>query len=191
MRQHQAARNAAEQAGAEETAELQAETAEDLQEENERLADEAGRLRDSILRLRAEFDNFRKRTQKEKDQIRDIAKEGMMADLLPVLDNFGRAIGAAAAANDSASVKQGVEMVYNQLISILESEGLTRIDPLGEQFDPMVHEALAIEERSDVPDHQIVGVIMPGYRLGDRIIRHAMVTVAKKPDETGGGKSAG
>lgn len=170
------------EAGAEHIVELRAETAAELRERNERLAGGEAELRDSMLRLRAEFDNFRKRAQKEKEQIRDIAKEQIMADLLPVLDNFGRAMEAAETAADCAAIREGVEMVYSQLMKILESEGLSRINPLGEPFDPVLHEALAIEERGDVPDHQIVGVMMPGYRLGDRIIRHAMVTIAKNPD---------
>lgn len=147
----------------------------------QQMAAENEQLREALKRHKADFDNFRRRTQKEKEQLRDAAKEALLATLLPVLDNFERAIESAKTAQDVASVRQGIEMVANQLMGLLSSEGLERLDLLGKPFDPTVAEALAVEERTDVPDGQIVEVLRPAYRFKDRIIRPALVKVAKNP----------
>jgi molecular chaperone GrpE len=143
------------------------------------LAEENAGLRDAVARQRAEFDNFRKRTAKEKEQTRAAASEAILGRLLPVIDNFDRALASSAQATDPTSIRTGIEMVASQLHSILGDEGLEKIHPAGEPFDPTVHEAVAVEERVDVPDHHVSEVMLPGFRYKDRVIRPAMVKVAR------------
>jgi len=152
------------------------------------LATENEQLREALKRQKADFDNFRRRTQKEKEELRDAANEAFIAKLLPVLDNFERAIASAQTATDVAAVRQGVEMVAAQLNSLLQSEGLTKIDAAGVPFDPQMHEALSVEERSDLPDGQVVEVLQAGYKYKDRVIRPALVKVAKHPSTAASNK---
>ena len=153
----------------------------ELDQQRQALEKETAQLRDAVLRQRAEFDNYRKRVLKEKDQIREATKEAIFGNLLAVIDNFERAIESARQVADPTSIREGVEMVSAQLLRILEGEGLVRIDALGESFDPQRHDALAVDEREDVPENQVVEVMLPGYTLNERTIRPAMVKVAKKP----------
>jgi molecular chaperone GrpE len=143
------------------------------------LAGESTALREAVARQRAEFDNYRRRAAKEKEQVREVANERILAELLPVIDNFDRALASSAQANDAVSIRTGIEMVAKQLAGILQAEGLTRIEPAGEPFDPTAHEAIAVEERDDVPDQHIAEVLLPGFRYRDRVIRPAMVKVAR------------
>lgn len=149
----------------------------------QQMAAENEQLREALKRQKADFDNFRRRTLKEKEELRDSAKEALLSTLLPVLDNFERALESAKTAKDVESVRQGIEMIAAQLMSTLGSEGLERVDVTGQPFDPTLAEALSIEERSDVPDGQIVEVLRPAYRFKGRVIRPALVKVAKKPSE--------
>ncbi|MCX7624882.1 MAG: nucleotide exchange factor GrpE [Candidatus Sumerlaeaceae bacterium] len=150
----------------------------------QQMAAENEQLREALRRQKADFDNFRRRTLREKEQLRDAAKEALIATLLPVLDNFERAIESAKTAKDVESVRQGIEMVANQLMGLLEGEGLERVDLADKPFDPTLAEALSVEERTDVPDGQIVEVLRPAYKFKDRVIRPALVKVAKHPSET-------
>lgn len=138
-------------------------------------------LRETIIRQRAEFDNFRKRTQREKDQIREIANEGLLSRLLPVLDNFERALTSAESAADLASVRQGVGMIATQLTRALEAEGLTQINPLNAPFDPNKHDAIAAEPRDDMRENHVCAVLLPGYSYKEKLLRPAMVKVSKAP----------
>lgn len=138
-------------------------------------------LRETVARQRSEFDNFRRRVQKEKDAIRDEAVEGVIADILPVIDNFDRAIASSREASDCGSIRKGVEMIEAQLSQILAGHGLQRIDAKGSPFDPHQHEALAVEETPHVPENTVVDVMLPGYLLKERVIRPAVVKVAKPP----------
>jgi molecular chaperone GrpE len=140
---------------------------------------EIASLKEDLLRKRAEFDNFRKRTRKEQEEFRNFAVENLMMELLDVYDNFERAIESAHNTNDVDSVVEGVEMVFRQFVSILEKEGLKRIECEGEEFDPSEHEAMMHVEHADHPDNTIIDVCKPGYKLNSRIIRPAMVTVSK------------
>lgn len=152
-----------------------------LQEKAAALVEENAQLRDTVLRQKAEFDNYRRRTLKEKDQIRDAVREDLMIKLLPVVDNFDRALEAAATATEPGPIRDGVAMVADQLRRLLESEGLQGIEALNQPFNPEEHEAIAIEERTDVPDNHVSSVMLPGYRFRDKTIRAAMVKVARAP----------
>ncbi len=152
-----------------------------LEEKVTALLEENNQLRDVALRQKAEFDNFRRRTMKEKEQIREAVREDLLIKLLPVVDNFDRALEASATASDAASLRQGVEMVAGQLYRILEADGLSRIEALNKLFNPEEHEALAVDERSDIPENHVSTVMLPGYRFRDKVVRAAMVKVARAP----------
>ncbi len=147
---------------------------------HETLHTQASALQEKSLRQQADFDNFRKRTQKEKEQIRISAAENAVADMLPVIDNFDRALASSQTAVDTEALRKGVEMVAAQLQNILQGQGLEPIQvDDSTSFNPTLHEAVSIEERTDVPDQHIVSVMLPGYKFGDRVLRPAMVTVAR------------
>ncbi len=144
---------------------------------------EVAELRDKLLRLTAEFDNFRKRTAREKEEYRKFAVEQFMIELLEVCDNFERALESAKQTDDVSSVIKGVEMVFKQFVGILEKEGLQKIQCEGAEFDPYLHEAMMHVEHPEHDDNIIVDVCKPGYYLHTKVIRPAMVTVSKKSDK--------
>jgi len=145
----------------------------------ERLQAELDHVRDVYLRKLAEFDNFRKRVERERDELRQAALEDFVRELLPVIDNFDRALQHAG--DDSGAFHQGVEMIAKQLHDTLERKGVTEINPLGEMFNPEVHEAVQRVEGGDQPPGTVVFVMLKGYTRGDRLIRPALVGVAVEP----------
>jgi len=147
------------------------------------LQTELDHVRDVYLRKLAEFDNFRKRVDRERDDVRLAAQEDIIRDLLPVIDNFERALQHAG--DDSGAFHQGVEMIAKQLRDTLERKGVSEIDPLGHTFDPSIHEAVQRVEDGEHPPGTVVFVMLKGYTMGDRLIRPAMVGVAV---ETGSGE---
>lgn len=130
-----------------------------------------------LQRLTAEYDNYRKRTQKEKEDAAKFASEKVILSLLPVLDNFERAVEAAKTARDFDSFSQGVEMILRQLKKVLEDEGLTPIEAVGKGFDPNIHEAL-MQVESDQDENTVVEELQKGYYLKDKVIRHSKVKVS-------------
>lgn len=130
-----------------------------------------------MQRLKAEFDNYRKRTQKEKEELAKYASERVIVSLLPVLDNLERAIESAQKNKDFESFSQGVEMIFRQFMKVLEDEGLKPIETEGAQFDPNVHEAL-LKEASDKEENTILAELQKGYYLKDKVIRPSRVKVA-------------
>ncbi|HJH29602.1 MAG TPA: nucleotide exchange factor GrpE [Methanosarcinaceae archaeon] len=155
----------------------------DEQVEERSSEDEIAELNDKLLRLGAEFDNFRKRSKREKEELRKYATENLMVEMLEVCDNFERALHSAKAADDSKSIVEGVEMVLKQFISILEKEGVKKIECKGEEFDPYLHEAMMHIVTIKHPDNTIIDIQKPGYMLHSKVIRPVMVTVAKKPED--------
>lgn len=144
-------------------------------------ATELTQLREALLRQRAEFDNFRKRSHREKEMIREAAAEGILSKLLPIIDNMDRAISSAESAADIKSVRDGVSMIVTQLHRMLEMEGLQKVDALHQRFDPTMHDALVTEERSDIAENHITEVLMHGYIYKEKLLRAAMVKVARLP----------
>jgi len=130
-----------------------------------------------LQRLKAEFDNFRKRTGKEKEEISKYASERIISSLLPVLDNFERALESAKKNKDFDSFSQGVEMIFRQFMKILEEEGLRPIEAVGKPFDPNLHEAMFREE-SDQEENIILEELQKGYYLKDKVIRPSRVKVS-------------
>ncbi len=134
---------------------------------------------DRLLRLQADYENYRRRTRQEKEEIYKYASEGLVCAILPVLDNFERAI--AAKGESVESFKQGVELIFRQFMDVLEAEGVAQIPAVGEQFDPEKHEAAFREESANYPDNEVVEEFRRGYQLKDKVIRPSMVKVAKAP----------
>jgi molecular chaperone GrpE len=153
----------------------------DLEALRER-AEAAERKRDEYLdqlqRTRAEFENYQKRARRDLDEERRYAYLPLARELLPVLDNLQRALGSGRREGEQDSMVQGVALVETQLLNALRRFGVTPIEALGRPFDPMVHEAVAQEPRTDAPPGTVVGVLEPGYRLHERILRPARVVVA-------------
>ena len=136
-------------------------------------------LNERIVRLTADFDNFRKRAQREKDEARQFANQGLLEKLLPVLDNFEMALTAVKDADPS--VRDGVQMILDQLLGVLKESGVEPVDAMGQPFDPNLHDALSQEETTEVEEGTVVQQVQRGYKLNDRLVRPARVVVAKAP----------
>lgn len=145
------------------------------------LTQENAALRDQLLRARAEFDNFRKRKAREMDQIRKTAADGLIRDLLPVVDNLERALDHAE--DRAIGLAQGVEMVLKQLKSVLAQQGLEAIPALGQPFDPNLHEAMSHQPSDEHPADSVMLEYERGYTLGDGVLRPAKVVVSSGPAE--------
>jgi len=153
------------------------------------LKSELEHVREMYLRKLAEFDNFRKRVDRERGEDRRAGAEEFVKDLLPVLDNFERALEHAG--DDSGAFQKGVEMIAKQLWDTLARRGVAEINPADETFDPEVHEAVQRVEDSGLPAGTVAFVMLKGYTMGERLIRPALVGVAFDPpaddtDEGGG-----
>lgn len=131
-----------------------------------------------LQRMKAEFDNFRKRTQKEKEENAKYASEKVILSLLPVLDNFERAIESSKINRDFETFSHGIEMILRQFMKVMEDHGLSAIEALGKEFDPNLHEAL-IQEESEHDENIILEELQKGYLLKERVIRPSMVKVSK------------
>ncbi|MCX7857547.1 MAG: nucleotide exchange factor GrpE [Deltaproteobacteria bacterium] len=139
-------------------------------------------LKEKLLYLQADFENYKKLKQKEKQEILRYGNEMLIKELLPVIDNLERALDHAQKSNDPKTIEEGVRITLNEFLRILEKAGVTRIDSLGQRFDPNFHEAFAEEERLDCEPGTVVCEFQRGYLLNGRLLRPAMVSVAKKPE---------
>lgn len=147
----------------------------------DKLAAERDQLRDQLLRTAADFDNFRKRTRKEIEDARARGRDDAIKDILPVIDNLERAVAAAASTQTIESVVEGVQMVLKLFEDTSERMGLKRVKAVGERFDPTLHEAIQQQETEDQPPGTILTEVVPGYMIGQRLLRAALVVVARKP----------
>ena len=144
------------------------------------LEQEIGELKDKNLRLFAEFDNFRKRSAKERMEFAKTAGQDIISDLLPVLDDLVRAQKSIQEAKDINSIKEGFDLIHNKLKSILESKGLKEMETMGMEFNPEIHDAITeIPAPVDDQKGKIVDEVEKGYYLNDKIIRYAKVVVGK------------
>lgn len=153
-----------------------------LKERLEAAEKRADEEHDKFLRTLAEFDNFRKRSREEFQQVCTFAIEDLVIRLLPVLDNFERAIKTAEEIKDYDALHGGVILILRQLRDILTKEGVTPIEAQGKLFDPNLHEAVMRVDTDEYPDGTIVEEFQAGYTLGDKVIRPSMVKVARHPD---------
>lgn len=157
------------------------ETAEEITEEmseptaEEKLTAELNETKDNLLRIMAEYDNFRKRSQKEKEAAYGDSKASVIAEFLPLYDNFARA--ESQEVTDLESYKKGVDMIYNQFGEILKKLGIEEFGEAGDTFDPNIHNAVMHGEDPEMPENTVQDVFSKGYKLGDRIVRPAIVKV--------------
>jgi molecular chaperone GrpE len=135
--------------------------------------------KDKFVRLQAETDNFRKRLSREKEEFSQYANERLFKELLPIFDNFERALGDPS--NDIKSLKEGLEMILKQFSAFLEKEKVEPIEAIGGKFDPMIHEVLTSEESSEHEENTIISQFVKGYTINNRVIRPSQVVISKKP----------
>jgi molecular chaperone GrpE len=147
-------------------------------ENYEQVRAERDNLFDRLARLQAEFDNARKREQRERTDYRSFAIADAVEQFLPVLDNFRLALNSGGSAEQ---MRTGVELIAKQMEEVLRSLNVTPVETVGEPFDPRVHEALDSVERTDLPDHQVIEEVRRGYRIKDRLLRPALVRIAVNP----------
>ncbi|HET7696215.1 MAG TPA: nucleotide exchange factor GrpE [Vicinamibacterales bacterium] len=133
---------------------------------------------DRLLRKTAEFDNYRKRTDRERQQLAEAAAADLIKDLLPLLDDLERALKADAG-SDVSGIRRGVELIHRQMFETLRKRGVTPIEALGQDFDPHFHNAVAYEPAEGRREGEVIEEFARGYMLGDRLLRPAMVKVAK------------
>ena len=148
-------------------------------EDADNVSEELAKLKDSYLRLMAEYDNYRKRTIKEKADLIKTGGEKAITGLLPVIDDFERAMKTLETASDLTAMKEGILLIYNKLMSYLKQNGVNPIESLGQIFDPEFDEAVAMIPVTDEEQKgKIIEKIQTGYTLYDKVIRHAKVVVA-------------
>jgi molecular chaperone GrpE len=177
-----AAEEAAEQPLAEEQASPGAENGEaEAAAEDPRIEElrkQAEENHNRFLRAQADFDNYRRRTQKEKEELAQYASMKLVEQLLPVLDNFERAMSTSGDSQGGDSFVKGVDMIFRQLSQVLESEGLRKMEPVGAPFDPELHQAIMRVENDQFEEGTVVEVVQNGYWLKEKVLRPAMVKVS-------------
>ncbi|GAW28057.1 MAG: nucleotide exchange factor GrpE [Bacillota bacterium] len=148
---------------------------EQLQQRINQLEQQLAEEKNARLRALADLENFRRRARQEREELLKYEAEGLITALLPVIDNFERAL---AATGEEGQLRQGVEMIYRQLMEVLTRAGLTPMECQGQEFDPHLHQAVMQVPTEEQPENTIVDVYQKGYYLKDKVIRPAMVTVA-------------
>ncbi|MEM9541825.1 MAG: nucleotide exchange factor GrpE [Cyanobacteria bacterium P01_E01_bin.42] len=157
---------------------------ESLKQRLAKQTEQAESVKAQSVRIAADFDNFRKRTQKEKEDLEVLAKCNTISELLPVVDNFERARSQIRPANEGEmGIHKSYQGVYKNLVDCLKRLGVSAMRPEGKEFDPNYHEAMLREQTAEYPDGTVIEQLVRGYTIGDRILRHAMVKVAAAPEE--------
>ena len=173
-----------------------AETALTTEEEGRAAEEEMGKLQEMLadleqrctfaedqhLRVVAELQNYKRRVQQERDQLARYALEGLLTELIPVLDNFERAMEVTVDSPDGECLMTGVKMIYDQIQNVLAGYGAARIDALGQDFDPHLHEAIEKEPSTALPPNVVVRELAKGYQLNGRLLRPAKVRVTVRPE---------
>src|SRR5690625_2003518 len=150
----------------------------ELEEKNKAIQQEKDEMYERLLRIQAEYDNIKKRTQKERIAERKYKSQDLVTELLPALDNFERALQVDVT-DETKGIIDGITMVYNQINEALASEGVDVIETVGKEFDPHLHHAVMQEDDDEQPSNTVVEELQKGYKLNDRVIRPAMVKVNK------------
>jgi len=145
----------------------------------EELRRERDTLQDRLLRTAAEFDNYRKRVDRDRRDVADLAVADAVQDLLPIIDNLERALQAAPDDNDP--LRKGVELIHRQMMDLLRKRGVKHIEVVGTDFDPNIHQAVAHEDSEAHREGEVMEELQRGYRLGERLLRASMVKVARRP----------
>ncbi len=152
----------------------------DMMSAVQKAVDERNMLQDQLLRTMADFQNFRKRQEDQRRVLEQFATERMVRALLPVIDNFERALASFDTGAKAESIVEGLKAVDRQFRQVLEGQNVSRIPSVGQQFDPEIHEAIAMEPSEEHEEDTVVGEVEPGYKMGDRVLRPARVRVAKR-----------
>lgn len=161
------------------------ETTPQAQDELELARREAAEWRDKYVRTLAEFDNFRKRTRAELESVRESVAENVLLNLLTVYDDMNRMLETQAA--DESSSRRGMELIQQKFKSFLDARGITKLECRGQEFNPEQHDAILLQPKAGFPAGVILEEVTPGYKLGERVIRHAQVIVsAEMPDGSDG-----
>ena len=147
-----------------------------VSEEQDGLASEIDDLQTKLVRLQADFQNYKKRVEKEKDDLVSIGVVSIANEILPVIDNFERALEHEG---DSASFKEGMELIYEGLKNALKAKGIVELKALGEDFNPVFHQAVSMGHNDEYKENQVIEVLLKGYEYNGKVIRHAMVIVNK------------
>jgi molecular chaperone GrpE len=155
----------------------------DLEALKEEHAEKIKELEDRYLRLAAEFDNYKKRTARQFEDIRRVAREEVLLSILDIVDNFERALEAANNSSDYDSLRKGMELIFQQLTGFLDREDIRPIPAVGETFDPNLHEAIMQTESEEYPEGAITQELMKGYKMGSRVLRFARVAVSRGVSE--------
>ena len=150
----------------------------DKKEKKDKKDEQIAELNDKVLRQMAEFENFRKRTEKEKAAMFEIGAKSIVEKLLPVIDNFERGLAAVSEEEKSSGFAQGVEMIYKQLLAELEGAGVTVIEAVGKEFNPDFHNAVMHIEDENFGENIVAEEFQKGYMYKDSVVRHSMVKVA-------------
>jgi len=155
----------------------------DLQQQVDSLTREKASLYDQLLRRAAEFENYRKRTERERSENYNRARADVILELLPVIDNFERAMSSLEkSVDDAKGLRHGIELIHKQFKDALSKFGLQEIEAVGKAFDPNVHEAVTMEATDQHEENTIIEEFERGYKLGDRLLRPSKVKVASSPD---------
>ena len=147
--------------------------------EKKALKEKIDSLEDRVKRQMAEFDNFRKRTDKEKQQMFSMGERNVIEKMLPIVDNFERGLAAVPEEEKSSALASGMEMVYRQLVKQLEDLGVTPIEAVGQEFDPNLHNAVMQVESEEYPSGTVAQELQKGYKYHDAVIRYSMVAVVQ------------
>ena len=174
-----AARKEAEVSDYNQTLELVCEA---LKAETEELKNESASLKDQLLRKQAEFENYRRRTERERADVYKRGKKEVLIEMLSVLDNFERAMLSVSKTAEEDALKLGFELIYKQFKDILTRMGIEPVESVGQFFDPHVHEAVTIEQTSEHEANTVIEEFQKGYKLGDQLLRPAQVKVAASPE---------
>ena len=156
----------------------------DLQVKLEEALAKSDEYYDQLLRTKAELDNVRKRSQRELENAHKYAIEKFINELLPVIDSMELGQQAAETATEVGPIKEGVDMTLNMFYSLLEKFDIERLNPVGDNFDPQFHQAMSMQETADAAPNSVLAVMQKGYLLSGRLLRPAMVVVAKAPAES-------
>ncbi len=164
----------------EETVELPAELVKELKKK----AEECDEFKRKWMSVHADYENTCRRLEKERIQNIKFANEELLMRLFPIMDNFDMALDSMDHSEDKTAVLEGIKMVQKEFHKVLEQSGVKKIRSVGEEFDPEVHEAFAMERTEEQPDNTVLKEIRAGYKLNDRLIRPAQVIVAQEPEES-------
>jgi molecular chaperone GrpE len=167
----------------EESLEQELDDIENLREQLEEARAEAAQYLEQVQRSQAEFANYKKRSEREREDFVKLANAALISKLLPILDDCERAMQTVPDNLRSLTWVEGILLIERRLRLILEDEGLTEIEALGEKFDPELHHAAVREETMEYEEGEIIGALQKGYRLQDRVLRPSMVRVAANPSE--------